>query len=167
MITNILYTGVVYASTIKPSNDTVIISILDNNSKYARPNFEGFKDFLLLSFKDRCEEDYGLTWDWPEEIQDEYAQIYTGIKNERLCNLSDAHKILNFFRLHHADPNPINLVVHCKAGVGRSAAIACWIGTKFKIKYSGNDPKGRFNPNLRIERLLNKANDLSSGVLLC
>lgn len=162
-----MHTGVVHASTIKPSYDTIVISILDNKSKVPRPNFTGFKDFLLLSFKDRCEEDYNLTWYWPDEIADNNAYIYTGIKNERICTLSDAYKILKFFKKYHADPNPIKLLIHCKAGIGRSAAIAQWIGTHYKIKYSGTDPKGRFNPNLRVIRLLNSASKLSYQDTLC
>ena len=157
MITNILHTGVVHASSIKPSNNTVIISILDRNSKIPRPSFISFKETLFLTFKDRCEEDYKLNWYWPDEISESYASYFTGFKNERLCTLNDARKILNFFNKYHLGPNPINLVVHCKSGVGRSAAIAHWLGNKFKIRYSGTDPKGRFNPNLRVIRMLNKA----------
>ena len=157
MITSILHTGVEYIKTIQPSKDTVVISILDNQSKTPRPNFTGFKDSLLLNFKDRCEEDYRTRWYWPDELSENTFKFYTGIANERPCNLSDAYKIIKFFKLHHSDPAPLKLVIHCKSGVGRSAAIAFWLGYKFKIKYSGTDPKGRFFPNPRVIRLINKA----------
>ena len=135
MITSILHTGVVHVNTIIPSHDTIIISILDRNSKHSRPNFTGFKDSLSLSFKDRCEEDYNQKWYWPDEISDFYVNIYTGIKHERLCTLSDAYKILNFFKLYHSIADPIKLIIHCKSGVGRSAAIAYWIGLHYNIKF--------------------------------
>ena len=157
MISNILHTGVVHVSTILPSDNTVIISILDNNSKIPRPDFTGFKDTLLLSFKDRCEEDYKLKWKWPDEIPENQFVSYSGFPHERLCNLSDANKIIKFFYTHHVTQTPTNLVIHCKSGVGRSAAIALWLGMVFKIRYSGTDPRGRFYPNLRVVRMLNKA----------
>jgi len=157
MITHILHTGVVHASTIQPSSDTVVISILDYNSRHPRPNFSGFRDSLSLCFKDRCEEDYGVKSHWPDEIPDNLQAFYTGDELERICNLSDAEKILRFFDKHHRDPQPINLVAHCKSGVGRSAAIAHWFGTVYGISYHGTDLRKRFNPNPRVIRMLNKA----------
>lgn len=153
MIKEIIYTGVQDASTRVLDKTIVVISILDFNSKFPRPSFDGCKDKLELSFKDRCEEEYGSS-DWPDYISEDFSFRVLRQKGERLFDLSDAKRILSFFDKHHNSTEDLQLLIHCRAGVSRSAAVAMFLGEQYKIPFIGGD---RFRPNPRILRMLAKA----------
>jgi predicted protein tyrosine phosphatase len=158
MITNITHAGVLHVDDIlKGTNNTILISILDYNARHRRPNFNNFSDVLSLCFKDRCEEDYGLQDNWPDEPDIVTNFNVLGVVNERLFGYSDAIKIVDFFEQYHTRQEEYNLIAHCKSGVGRSAAIAEFFGITHNIPYRGTDPQGRFMPNCRVTRLLTKA----------
>jgi predicted protein tyrosine phosphatase len=109
---------------------------------------------LFLTFKDRCEEEFGVE-DWPDQLSNHLKIKYLGSIDERIFSSEDAAKIWQFFNEHHSSPDDLTLLVHCKSGVGRSAAIAQYFGTTFCIPWvGGKDP--RFNPNSRVLRLLEK-----------
>jgi hypothetical protein len=146
MITHITHAGVLHVEdVIQHNHPTLLISILDANSPLQRPNFSKFHNALSLTFKDRCEEDYGLDYNWIDEPDAALNFDVLRVPNERLFSLSDAVKI------------EFNLIVHCKSGVGRSAAIAEFFGIIHNIPFKGTDPQGRFLPNCRVTRLLTKA----------
>lgn len=158
MITNITHAGVLHVNDIiETTSNTILISILDHHTIHNRPDFSKFADVLSLTFKDRCEEDYGLYDNWPDEPNDAVNFSVLYVRNERLFAYSDAVKIVDFFEKWHRDPQEINLIAHCKSGVGRSAAIAEFFGITHNIPYRGTDPRGRFMPNCRVTRLLTKA----------
>lgn len=161
MITNIIHAGVkhVDVGSLDVSNDnpTILISILDFHSPFRRPELTKFHDSLSLCFKDRCEEDYGLFDNWPDEPSDALSHRILRVANERLFSLTDAVKIVDFIEKYQAQEQEYNLIAHCKSGVGRSAAIAEFFGIIHNIPFRGTDPRGRFMPNCRVTRLLTKA----------
>ena len=158
MITNIVHAGVMHVNDlITTDNPSLLISILDYHTPHARPDFSRFSDFLSLCFKDRCEEDYGIRDNWPDEPSNDLNLAVFGVLDERLFSYSDAIAIVDFFEKYHASDIQYNLIAHCKSGVGRSAAIAEFFGITHNIPYRGTDPRGRFMPNCRVTRLLTKA----------
>lgn len=156
MINHIYHAGVLHVREISSDLPCVIISILDYYTPHSRPNFSHFKDSLSLSFKDRCEEEYGHEQLWPDEPTREFNESVLGMPNERICSISDARRIDKFFEEWHDHRETLNLIVHCKSGVGRSAAIAKFYGDLYDISYSGTDPRKRFFPNPRVIRMLEK-----------
>ena len=158
MIKHITHAGVNHVdSIIKPNHPTLLISILDATSPLQRPDFSQFHNVLSLTFKDRCEEDYGFDDLWPDEPNDMFNFGVLRVADERLFSLSDAERVVDFFETHHAQEQEFDLIAHCKSGVGRSAAIAEFFGIVHNIPYRGTDPDGRFMPNCRVTRLLTKA----------
>lgn len=161
MIKHITHAGVMHVENtlnVYTSNTpTLLISILDLYTPFDRPNLKKFHDSLSLTFKDRCEEDYGHANAWPDEPSDAWNRFILRVDNERLFSLSDAVKIVDFVERYQAKTEEYNLIAHCKSGVGRSAAVAEFFGITHNIPYKGTDPRGRFMPNCRMIRLLTKA----------
>ena len=159
MISHITHAGVMHVDDIVNGDNrrNLLISILDFNSPHVRPDFSRFEDVLALTFKDRCEEDYGAADYWPDQPDDDLVRRILGVANERLFSYSDAVAIVEFVEKWIKDPKEFNLIVHCKSGVGRSAAIAEFFGIVHNIPFKGTDPRGRFMPNCRVTRLLTKA----------
>ena len=157
MIDKIVYTGVIDAAS-RTYNDTIlVISILDFNSKHPRPAFDGCKDKLELSFKDRCEEEFGYTSAWPDRTTEKFNLNVLRQKGERLFDLSDAEKILDFFEKYYNADEYYELVIHCRAGVSRSSAVAAFLSEHFDVPFEGNGIEKRFRPNPRIIRIMTKA----------
>lgn len=161
MINHITHAGVLHVEDVlnayQNNTPSLLISILDNNSRHSRPEYSKFHNYLALTFKDRCEEDYGLNYNWPDEPTLDLTHRVLFTPYERLVALSDAELIVDFVETHHAQEQEFNLIVHCKSGVGRSAAIAEFFGIVHNIPYKGTDPRGRFMPNCRVTRMLTKA----------
>lgn len=159
MINHITHAGVLHVDDVVHADNrrNLLISILDFNSPHDRPDFSKFEDVLALSFKDRCEEDYGHDYYWPDQPTANFNYSLLRMANENVFSLADAVKIVDFVERWIKDPNEFNLIVHCKSGVGRSAAIAEFFGIIHNIPFSGTDPRGRFMPNCRVSRLLTKA----------
>lgn len=159
MIKHITHAGVLHVDDVinADSRRNLLISILDFNTPHTRPDFSKFASTLALTFKDRCEEDYGHPDYWPDEPTDMWNFGLLRMADERVCSYSDAMNIVEFFEKWHNNPEEFNLIVHCKSGVGRSAAIAEFFGIIHNIPFRGTDPRGRFMPNCRVTRLLTKA----------
>lgn len=155
MIRKITYSSVKYVNLLGKDKNKVVISILDNSGKYTRPDLSKFQDSLLLNFKDRCEEDFAEYDFWPDNPCPLFTSYYV-FENERLVSLSDAEKIMKFFFKHHDDKEEKELLVHCRSGVSRSAAVALYLGNVFSIPWESSKEHNRFNPNLRVIRLLDK-----------
>lgn len=156
---SVTFTSLEEMKKIPPDNSTIVISILDLDEelRFKRPNLEGFKDSLTLSFEDTFEEcKLKSENDWPDEPSDFEHSIFCQSKNEKVPALSDAVKIINFIRKHRNQD--LTLIVHCFGGISRSAAVASWISTKFWVPL--NTDKSLENANPRVLRLLDKANNL-------
>lgn len=156
MITEINFASAWHVKRMPFSKDTVLISIRDKRSKTPTPSLSKFKDSLVLYFKDRCEEEYGMNA-WPLYPTKQFMYYLLRVKNERLFDLNDAQSILDFFLYWQSTDQKIKLLVHCKSGVSRSAAVANWLGEAFKIPTVRVGPHRDTRPNLRVLRLLNKA----------
>lgn len=156
MIHEIRYGGCNYVRDFESSPNAALISVLDKHSPLKRPSPEDFGMYLHLSFKDKCEEDLGLrVGSIPDEPSKEMNRTIAGM-GERIVALSDAKRIFDFFEEANQTPGITKLVVHCKSGVGRSAAIALWFGDVYSIPVIRVGPERVINPNLRVHRLLDK-----------
>lgn len=155
MIENILYCSVRHLPAIKQRKNAIIISINDYYSKVPQPDLNGFAAVLKLCFKDRCEEEYNYSQPWPDRPTDAFCQYILGIENEKLFDRDQADLIKQFVDQYHTvDNTKYQLIVQCRAGVSRSAAIAAFLSHHLGLKlYSERD---RFRPNPRVIRLLNK-----------
>lgn len=157
MINEIHFTGCVYARNNEGGDDTALISILDKLSPLIRPNPLRFAKTMYLNFKDRGEEDFGdEPGSWPDEPDAEFTTNKVG-PVERLVSLSDMELVLKFFHEVDAEPEITKLVIHCKSGVSRSAAIAQWLGNHYDIDAFKVGPDKRISPSPRVMRLLDAA----------
>jgi predicted protein tyrosine phosphatase len=152
MIKKIIYSSLHDAYNRKFDNKTLIISILDYSHRFLRPSFEGCRDKIELSFKDRSEEELGYCGRWPDKTSEYFNFVVLNEDNERLFDITDAEKILNFFDKYHKIDEELDLFIHCRSGVSRSAAVALFLGRCYNIPFEGVEP--RFNPNPRIIRLM-------------
>ena len=157
MIQKISYCSVYKFNDLKPDFDTIVISVLDYYTQVPRPDFHGYRSVLKLSFKDRCEEEYGLTHYWPNEVDEHLCEFYLGSRREKVFTLSMAQQIVNYFDASHnlTEAAPTGLIVHCRAGVSRSSTIAYYLGKTYGIPVENlGTRKPRVNP--RILRMFDK-----------
>jgi len=157
MIHKISYCSVYKFNELTPDRDTRVISILDHYSKVPRPDFRGYGPVLKLSFKDRCEEEYGLSHYWPNEVDNTLNNFYLGSRKETVFTLSMAQTIINFFEWNHNYTwnDKSSLIVHCRAGISRSSTIAYYLGKSYDIPVENlGTRKPRSNP--RILRMFDK-----------
>lgn len=91
--------------------DTIAISITDR--LYEGTVAEGYHDVLRLQFAD-----YDPVRDTPLTCQHPFTPVHAALVRE-------------WITVHHAAAVPLILLVHCWAGISRSAAIAWWAHQKF------------------------------------
>lgn len=141
---------------VKPCPQTAVISVLDNDEAKQRPLFEGFHSSLILEFYDTEEPGRSRpTTLWPDEPTEAEHEEFCLCKHERAPSLSDAKKIVDFIAALHQSPERHKVVVHCKAGLSRSAAIAAWVSVVYWVPMSGC--RSTEEANSRMLRLLDKA----------
>lgn len=134
MIKRIIFAGGYTAETIGPFEDWAVISI--GEPDVTKPNIRaGWHDVLPLSFHD-------VDPDKPIESQSEYTLMAT----------SDAVEIVEYVR--KVAPNVDAILVHCKAGISRSAAVAKWIAEQYELPFDHDYP----HINRFVYRLLQEAN---------
>jgi len=109
------------ALSLKPDNNIALISISDEGQIL---NFSEWKDILYLKFFDL-------------EI---YHKNFTSFDSLMAKNIQEFT-----VGLHRAD-RPINLIIHCEAGISRSAAVACWVSNTYGLELPENF-KIRTSPN--------------------
>jgi len=112
------------------SNKRVLISLTTPgeaddrpHSSYCKPavlHDDTWKDVLRLQFHDKD----------PNHTNPEEACGY------RLFSDQDAIKILNFLKLHQEDCK--EAIVHCEAGISRSAAVAKFISIIYSLRFPEN-----------------------------
>ena len=104
MIKSIEYWPRIAAEIYRFDDEDIVISITDPNQKL--PTLNTPNDILRLAF-----------YDLPEEIGD--PRYDSGLFTE-----SHAKEIISFLDKHHNLPEEKHLIVHCEAGVCRSASVA-------------------------------------------
>lgn len=117
---------------LKPSMDSVVVSILDKSEEHNRPKLEGFRDVIRLHFEDTYEEcKLAEAGSWPDEPTDEEHARFAQGRGERVPTLSDAQVIVAFLDKHHQTFDQLTLVAHCQGGISRSAAVAAWASARY------------------------------------
>ncbi len=158
MLRDVRWMSVKEATALPATQDTVVISVLDQFEETGRPPHLGdFRDHLVLHFVDASER--GAKLFWPDEMTPEQHLEACGHEGDEAPVLADAKRIVAFVRTHHVSGEDLRLVVHCHGGVGRSAAIAQWAGSALGLPMpqlgDGVHSLDRANP--RVLRLLKKA----------
>lgn len=158
MFKDITFLPVDQMKGLRPSLDTVVVSVLDRSEAYARPRLGGFRSVLQLEFEDTYEElKCAAPGSWPDEPSDEEHARFAQGAGERVPTLTDAARIVEFLHRHHRDATPLTLVAHCFGGVSRSAAIAHWASVRFWVPIRYTKLKTTDHANRRLLRLLDKA----------
>lgn len=158
MIKEILFLSVQQMKRLKPSLDTVVVSILDNSESESRPRLGGFHSVLSLAFEDTYEEvKMAEPGSWPDEPTDEEHARFSQGPGERVPTLTDARKIVEFIERHQQSSNNLILVAHCHGGISRSAAVASWTAVRYWVPITTRCSTDYANK--RLLRLMDKAAD--------
>lgn len=134
---------------IKPSKDLAVISITDPGSVPASFRDAEFNSALRLQFDDLYEELINEpVGSIPDVNFNEEKLLWHGFQ---LPDLMHAQKIVNFLRVVECQ----HVVVHCHAGISRSAAVAQFIADQYGAKLI-EEHGDTLMMNQRMFRLLNK-----------
>lgn len=163
MLKEILFMGYREFGEIRPNEDTVVISILDPSEEHRRP--EGlylFRDALELHFVD-VNEPKGAP-PWPDVMTEEQHLAACVMHECKAPQIDDAQRIVEFTRRHHEVSEELTLVVHCFAGVSRSAAVARWASMTYgaELPQVNEGLRGVDQANPRVLRLLKRAYAMQS-----
>ena len=138
---------------VEPSKEVDVISIVDPDSPPAKFKDEDFKRVLRLYFDDISEDYIGSILDkrGMPDIDPRGNVLWHGFV---MADGHHAKEILEFIRSSTAR----HLIVHCHAGISRSAAIALFAASNYNYKLlCGKYDASGANP--RLLRLLKKAYD--------
>lgn len=152
MFLSIQYLSLEKFKLLKPSTDTVVVSILDESEWPKRPRLANWRSALALKFEDTYEEVKCASAHWPDEPTAEEHARYCQGAGERIPTLTDAQLIRDFLEWHGTSLEQLHLIVHCYAGVSRSSAVAQWAAGRFFVPLE-REPG---YPNKRVLRLLGK-----------
>lgn len=148
----------------RPGGPAVLISIRGVGDPIS--NIEAgpvYQEVLRICFDDLAEEYPGSNrlLPWPDQSPHGGDLTMTvGPYKQIIPDLRHAQTMLAFWQRYHTDPAPFHGVVHCKAGIARSAAAALFASRLFGIPLNG-DPQ---YANPRVLRLLEKARGLGPTV---
>lgn len=162
MLRDVRWMSVKEATALPATQDTVIISVLDQFEEIGRPRHLGdFRDHLVLNFVDASER--GVKVFWPDEMTPKQHLDACGHAGDEAPVLADAKRIVAFVYKHHVSDQDLRLVVHCHGGVGRSAAIAQWASSALGLPMPqlGDGVHSLDRANARVLRLLKKAHGMS------
>lgn len=116
MITSLNYLGLDEAEAFIPNGRTLAISILSPHRTPARLH-EAISPVLRLYFED--------------------TTVNAGEHKPGAFNTGHAQAILDFLRAEQANPAPVHLLVHCEAGISRSAAVAVFAASECRVPITG------------------------------
>lgn len=142
---------------IKASRTTIAISIGADDEPAPRLA-RGFAGAIRLTFDDVYEEKLGLR---PGDLPDLHPRHEAGVRiyacdgKAELCDANDAHRILRFLERYAEKGDGFDVVVHCEAGVSRSAAVAQFAAEHYGIPIANANPDTS-EANKRLLRLLAK-----------
>lgn len=158
MILTATHCGLDFAKRIVPTKPTLLISITDGKMSDSRPDGSLYHAALNLKFRDYTEEEFlREEEEWPAEPTILFNEIILGDRTERLFSRSDAMSVVDFVDEYHWNSDKeYELIVHCRKGVSRSAAVAWFLNLAFDIPRINQHETGRFRPNPRVVRLLHR-----------
>lgn len=117
MLSNVLFVGRHTAETCPPIKNWALISIGEPDSYDGMPKIPpGWKHILKLSFHDVS----------PKKDGRDALLTY-------FCE-QDAKSIVEFVR--RVAPDVDGILIHCRAGISRSAAIAKWVCGEYRISFN-------------------------------
>ena len=119
MLTNVLFVGRHTAETCAPIKHWALISIGEPDSYDGMPKIpSGWEHVLKLSFHDvsSCKDKDGM----------DALLTYFGEE--------DAKTVVEFVR--QVAPEVEGILIHCRAGISRSAAIAKWVCGEYRIPFN-------------------------------
>jgi predicted protein tyrosine phosphatase len=155
MLKSVEFMSLKSMKALEPNMAVAVISIHDSATIRNLPTFAGFFDVLQLNMLDVCEEHAGLApGTWADEPSLEQHLEYCQIPENFVPSLSHAQAIRTYVDSLHASAEGIELVVHCSAGVSRSAAIASWASERFGGNLYDRADVGLTEANPRVLRLL-------------
>ena len=146
---------------LRPANDGVVISILDESeSSKWRPKLAGWRSALALTFVDASDENHRIgVAGWGDELTDDEARALSPWPGERLCTMNDARRIVAFVNDHRYSPELLDLIVHCQAGISRSAAVVLWASTASGKPVELVAERTTEYANQRLLRMLRRADE--------
>ncbi len=115
MLSSIAYMGLDDIKEFKPNKNTVLISIV--SPKNIHPELSGFVEILKIAFEDAT----------------------PGVKKEDslLFDSFLAKKTISFIDKYISMEENFEFIVHCEAGISRSAAIATFIASEALLPING------------------------------
>jgi len=141
----------------KPNPGAIVISI--GLSTDRAPYMLGYAGSLRLGFEDEYEEKLGVR---VGEIPDLHPAHQNGARifyqGNELPDFNDALRVVKFLDRYAAKTECFDLIVHCQAGISRSAAIAQFAADKYGALLVGANPDTS-GSNRRLLRLLTKVSD--------
>lgn len=124
-----------------------------------------YQGILRLRFDDAGEETKGLEpGSLPDLLPDHAAGRRLIVHGDELCDYNDARKIFQFLMHAASLREEFELMVHCEAGISRSAAVALFAADRFggSVVNTNRDTGGA---NRRLMRLLKKVADGDAPVI--
>lgn len=160
MITAIDFLSLAQMKRVRHSHDIVVVSILVADEAFDRPKLHGFGGALTLEFEDTSlsQADLWAEADVPNPGLD--SGVGTSVVGKavpsliRAPELRDAVAIDEFVMRHHAASEEMHLVVHCQAGIGRSAAVALWYSNLLRVPLGDDDMRSTDGANTLLLSLL-------------
>ena len=155
MINSVEFMSLRAVKSVRPDSSRAIVSIRDSSTRGDLPAFDEFLDVLPLHMLDVCEEHFMLKpGAWVDEPDPDQHLTYCGIPGNFAPATSHAKAVFAFFECLHAYPDPIDVLVHCSAGISRSAAVALWASERYAVPLLDRADVGLQEANPRVLRLL-------------
>lgn len=157
MIKTAVFISLASFAYVKRAPGTIVISIGDVGDK--QPCLEGFAGSIRLEFVDLYEEAIGAqVGDLPDLHPQHASGARLFFQKDELPDYNDASKVNHFLAYYAALPESYDLVVHCQAGISRSAAVAQFAADRYNAELIGANPDTSA-ANRRLLRLFNKVAD--------
>jgi predicted protein tyrosine phosphatase len=137
MLTAVYFLSLYQAQKVAGRHDAVVVSIHD---RHFTPTLQpGFRGVLTLYF------------DYYDIDRDDV------VENVDPFDLGHAIALRVWLKQHRKSPDSIILIIHCHAGISRSAAIAWWVHREFEVPLHTQYPAHYLNRH--VLRVLNPAID--------
>lgn len=155
MINTVEFMSLRAVKSVLADSSMAIVSVRDSSTLGDLPGFDEFLDVLPLHMLDVCEEHFMVKpGTWVDEPNPDQHLAYCGIPGNFAPAMSHAKALFAFFESLHAYPDPIDVLVHCSAGISRSAAVALWASERYAVPLLDRADVGLQEANPRVLRLL-------------